>query len=399
MTAFWVMFRKELRGIYRNPMSFGLLLLMPFLLMALISKAFEPLFEARQTFDVPLIDLDASSDSQRLAAELDTLEGIDIVKLDWEGAEISPSDADDVLDDEDNFTLVVIPAGFGESLEAGDAVSVSLYSDPAQEAYSGIVRDEIEGRLRIDDLLRTFESVLTDETGDASEAGAIIDSEVEPRVESPQLTVERLFTEKRKALPGHFEQTVPGFALMFTFWLSVFVAASIQSEKREYFTWARTLVSPVPRVTVLASRVAAYVLIGLGQMAILFGLGALVFGLDLGEHPYALIAVFFSMALVTTAFGIFMTSLVKDFVTLNSIMNLLVIAVAAAGGALVPLFLLPDWLRAISPITPHYWAMDASQRIILLGDDLPAVAPDIAALLAFAGVFFVLGIWRFRFVD
>jgi ABC-2 type transport system permease protein len=94
-----------------------------------------------------------------------------------------------------------------------------------------------------------------------------------------------------------------------------------------------------------------------------------------------------------------MASLIRDFATLNSVVNLAVIAMAAAGGALVPLFLLPDWLRAVSPVTPHYWAMDASQRVMLLGDGLGAIAPDVAALLGFAAAFFAVGLWRFRFVD
>ncbi|MEX0683935.1 MAG: ABC transporter permease [Dehalococcoidia bacterium] len=399
MTAFLAMFRKELRFFYRNPMSLGLLLLMPFLLMALISKAFEPLFEGRQTFPVPLVDLDRTSESGRLVSEIDALDGIDVKELVWDDPTLTAGDADSILDDRDYFTLIVIPPGFADRVSAGEAVSVALYSDPAQEAYSGVVRDEVAGQLRVDDLVRTFEDVLTDETGDAEEARTILDEEVTPRVDSPLLTVERLFTEKRKALPGHFEQTVPGFALMFTFWLSVFVAASIQSEKREFFTWKRTLVAPVARSTVLLSRVVAYVLVGLAQMALLFGLGALVFGLSLGEHPYALVPVFAAMALVTTGFGIMMASLVRDFATLNSVVNLAVITMAAAGGALVPLFLLPDWLRTISPAMPHYWAMDACQRVMLLGDGLGAVAPDIAALLAFAAAFFALGLWRFRFVE
>ena len=398
MTAFRVMFLKELRSIYRNPMAFALLLLMPFLLMALISKAFEPLFEGRQSFDVPLVDLDGTAESTALSANLDALDGIDIVELEWDQAQLTAADADDILDDDDYFTLIVIPDAFAESLASGEKVSVALYSDPAQEAYSGIVRDEVQGRLQIEDLMRTFESVLASETGETA-AARIVESEIAPRVEEPGLAVERLFTEKRKVTPGNFEQTVPGFALMFTFWLSVFVAASIQSEKREFNTWRRTLVAPVPRVTIMASRVLAYVVIGMAQMTLLFVLGWAIFGLSLGAHPYVLLVIFLAMTLVTTGFGILMTTLIRDFVTLNSVMNLGVILAAAAGGTLVPLFLLPGWLRTISPVVPHYWAMDASQGVILLGDDLVDVLPNVVVLLGFAAAFFALGLWRFRFVD
>ena len=384
---------------YRSPMAFGLLLVMPFLLMAVISKAFEPLFEARQTFDVPLIDLDRTDESDRLTADLDGLDGIDIKTIAWDDAGFVPSDADDVLDDEDYFTLIVIPAGYADSLAAGEGVSVSLYSDPAQEAYSGLVEDQVQSQLSSADLVRKFESVLAAETGDPEGAAQTVDSEIEPVVDDPTLTVERVFTEKRKALPGHFEQTVPGFALMFTFWLSVFVAASINSEKLVYNTWKRTLVAPVPRATILASRVVAYVLIGLVQMTALFGLSALVLGLRLGDHPYALLPVFLAVGLVTTGFGVLMTTFIKDFGALNSVMNLAIVLLAAAGGTLVPLFLLPDWLRAIAPLTPHYWAMDASQNLILLNDGLVDILPQTGILLAFAAGLFALGLYRFRFVE
>jgi len=192
---------------------------------------------------------------------------------------------------------------------------------------------------------------------------------------------------------------VPGFALMFTFWLSVFVAMSIKSEQREYHTWRRTLAAPVSRASIMGSRMMAYVVVGMAQLTLLFLLAWVIFGLSLGDHPYALVPIFFGMTMSTAGFGVLMTALIRDFATLNSVMNLVVIIAAAAGGALVPLFLLPDWLRTISPAVPHYWAMDASQRVMLLGDGLVDVLPAVAALLAFAAAFFTLGLWRLNFVD
>ena len=186
---------------------------------------------------------------------------------------------------------------------------------------------------------------------------------------------------------------------MFTFWLGIFVAGGIYAEKRQFNTWRRNMAAPVHRSLIIASRVLAYVVIGTAQVLTLFFLGWLIFGLSLGNHPYALLPVFLAMALVTTAFGIFMTALIKDFVILNSMMNLIVLVAAAAGGALVPLFLLPDWLRTISPAVPHYWAMDGVQGVMLLDEGLVDVLPNVAALLGFAALFFTLGLWRFRFVD
>lgn len=398
MNAFRVMFLKELRANYRSPMSFALLLVIPFLLIAIISQAFEPLFEGRDSFEVPLVDLDGSEQSSALVADLDALDAIEIEQVEWDGDTFSESDADDILDDDDRFTLIVIPDGYGDAVDTGEDASLALYSDPGQQAYSGLILDQIESRLMVEGLLGAFEGALAEEVGE-EEAAETIQDEISPQVESPLLTIERRATEERKATPAAFEQTVPGFAVMFSFWLAVFIAASIQSEKRSFMTWRRTLVAPVPRATIVASRVCAYVLIGMAQVTVLFALGWAVFGLDLGDHPYALLPVFIALMLVTTAFGIFMTTLIRDFAALNSVMNLIVILAAAVGGALIPLFLLPGWVRFASPLVPHYWAMKASHGVMLLGDGVVETLPAVAALLGFAAMFFALAIWRFRFVD
>jgi len=392
------MFLKEMRGAYRNPLAFGFLLLMPFVLIAIISQAFGPLYDGRQTFEVPLVDLDRTTQSEALISELDRLEGITIIELDWRRADLTTGDADNILDNDDYFSLLVIPTGYGQAVTGDGLITVSLYSDPQQEAYAGLVHDQVQGQLEVQDLLRVFDRALAAQVG-SENASTIVEEEVAPRARSPEAGVLRLETDKRKVTPANFEQTVPGFALMFTFWLGVFVAGGIYAEKRQYNTWRRNMAAPVHRSLIIGSRVLAYVLIGTAQVLVLFFLGWLIFGLSLGDHPYALLPIFLAMALVTTAFGILMTALIKDFVALNSIMNLVVLLAAAVGGALVPLFLLPDWLRTISPAVPHYWAMDGVQGVMLLDEGLVDTLPNVAALLGFAALFFALGLWRFRFVD
>ena len=397
MTPLWVMFRKDLRLVYRDPMAFGLLLLTPFLLIAIVSEAFKPLFEGAVAFEVPVVDLDRSAESERLLGELDELRAIDLERRDWDGEEFDEADAAALFDGRGReFAALVIPKGLGESLNSDGEASVIFYADPVQAGFSNIVLDQISDRLAVDGLVRSFAGALAAETGSSEEEAR---QALEGEGGGAGLEVQAAFVSDRKALPSHFEQTVPGFAVMFTFWLSIFVAASIFVEKRQYHTWRRTLVAPVPRAWIVLSRVLAYVVVGLAQLTILFALGWALFGMHLGHDIAALWIVLAVMALVTTGFGILMASLIKDFTTLNSVMNLVVIALAAIGGALVPIVFLPGWVQVVSPLTPHYWAMDAIQRLIILGDGLTDVVVQIGVLLAFAAGFFTLGLWRFRYTD
>ena len=67
----WTMFRKDLRLVYRNPVAFVLLVIMPFLLIAVISNALTPIFEGASSFRVPVVDMDGSPASSALIAGLD----------------------------------------------------------------------------------------------------------------------------------------------------------------------------------------------------------------------------------------------------------------------------------------------------------------------------------------
>lgn len=97
MVPFWVMFRKDLKLVYRNPGAFVLLLLMPFVLMAIVSEAFRPVFEGARSFDVPVVDLDGSSESMRILAELDELETVNLEPRSWDKARFEESDASDLF--------------------------------------------------------------------------------------------------------------------------------------------------------------------------------------------------------------------------------------------------------------------------------------------------------------
>ena len=401
MRQIWVMFRKDLKLVYRNPMAFGLLLIMPFLLIAIVSQALKPVFEGARSFDLPVVDLDRSAQSEHLVAGLDDLKAINLKPRRWEKNEFRESDASDLFSGQvRDFAVLVIPKGFGDRLETSGRASINLYADPVQVGFSNIILDQIAGSLATDELLNLFANVLAAKTESSEEeARQTLAEEVEPGPESPGVKVDAAFVSQRKALPSHFEQTVPGFSVMFTFWLSIFVAASIYAEKNQYHTWRRTLVAPVSRVGIIGSRVLAYVVLGLTQFTILFLLGWALFGMDLGGDLLALWIILTAMVLVTTGFGILVSSLIQDFATLNSVVNLAVIVLATLGGALVPVFLLPDWVQKLSPITPHYWAMDAIQRLLILGEGLTDVLTQLAVLLAFAAAFFTVGLLRFRFVD
>ena len=53
-------------------------------------------------------------------------------------------------------------------------------------------------------------------------------------------------------------------------------------------------------------------------------------------------------------------------------------------------------MQTVARLTPHAWAMDALGTVVNAGSGIGAVLPQLAVLLAFAGLFFTLAVFRFR---
>jgi ABC-2 type transport system permease protein len=397
LIPFWVMFRKDLRIAYRSPVAFGLLIAMPFLLIAVLSEAFSPLYEGRNVFDLPVIDLASTPGAASLVSALDEQDSLNLKPIDWEGGSFTSEDASDLMNDNRRYVavLVIAPSPVGSERPA-----VTLYTDPSQPGFTRVIRDAVAGQLESEALLDRLSVDVAEASGvTPEEARAGIDAAARAAADSVAISVETLSESGDRIVPSRFEQTVPGFSVMFTFWLAMLVAVSIYTEKKEYRTWRRTLVSPAPAWTIVSARVLAYVCLGLAQMTVMFALGAIFFGIDIGWNFPALIVIFTALALVTTGFGFLMSSLIKDMAMLSMAMNLMIIVMAGLGGALIPAAFLPSWAEPFSVVTPHYWAMNGIQEVIVLGHGMAGVYPQVLALLAFAAVFFALGSLRFRVAE
>ncbi len=69
---------------------------------------------------------------------------------------------------------------------------------------------------------------------------------------------------------------------------------------------------------------------------------------------------------------------------------------SALGGAWFPLDITGKAFSAIGHTMPTAWAMDGFQNIVQRGLGLSSVFLPAGILLAYAGAFFALAVWRFR---
>jgi ABC-2 type transport system permease protein len=145
-----------------------------------------------------------------------------------------------------------------------------------------------------------------------------------------------------------------------------------------------------------AGKILPYYLVNLIQIAIMFGVAHLLFGMAFG-NVVALAAISLAMAAAATGLGIMIAALGKTDTQVGGLTSLLTLTMSALGGCLMPISIMPKFLQTISHFIPHAWAMQGFQDVLVRGYGLPGILPEIGVLLGFAAAFFLIGVWRFKF--
>jgi ABC-2 type transport system permease protein len=170
--------------------------------------------------------------------------------------------------------------------------------------------------------------------------------------------------------------------------------------ERQTGTLRRILTTPTGKPTYLFGTIAGQVLVALFQMALLVGFGVLVMKLDWvrsWDGLAGLTVMLLAAALAAAALGTMLGTLVKSSSQANGLSIMLGMVMALLGGCWYPLEFFPNIVQQIVKILPTTWAMQGLLDIVLRGRGLLAVLPEAGVLAGFAAIFFVIGIWRFRY--
>ena len=121
--------------------------------------------------------------------------------------------------------------------------------------------------------------------------------------------------------------------------------------------------------------------VSLFQGVFLLVAAKLLFGLSLGTQPLWLLLVVAATAFAATGLAMLVASLAKTETQVAVYGTLLVLVLAGIGGSMMPRDLMPETMRQVSHVTPHAWALDAYQQLLLNPDpNLGIVAGACGAL-------------------
>ena len=152
-------------------------------------------------------------------------------------------------------------------------------------------------------------------------------------------------------------------------------AGSAMQRERWHGTLELLVAAPTHFALILLPVTIAMSTIGLYSMTATLLWGRVAFGVDIPlEHPFA-----FAVALVATvasvgALGFLLAVSFVRYRTAWALGNMLEYPVWLVGGFLVPISLLPGWVRPISWALAPTWGVDAVREAALGGNPVPEIA-------------------------
>jgi ABC-2 type transport system permease protein len=221
-----------------------------------------------------------------------------------------------------------------------------------------------------------------------------------PRHET--VKIRETFAGRGKAiLPTSVQENVPAWTL-FAMFLIVIPVSGLIIKERSQGTLARLRTLPVSAWTLLLGNLIVYVVLCLLQFAVMLLIGLLVLPrlgtprLEMGNSTAAMVLVAFASALAATGFGMMVANLARsnDFAAFFS--STFTVIAAVLGGVMVPVFLMPPGIQAISRFSPLNWGLNGFLEVFLRGGGVKAVLPDVLRLTAFFAVTLAIAVACFK---
>jgi ABC-2 type transport system permease protein len=205
---------------------------------------------------------------------------------------------------------------------------------------------------------------------------------------------EEAVTADNKTPYNGYAHAFAGMSVQFILFSGINMGIGILLDKQRG-VWKRVRAAPLSKTFVLAAKTASGTLIAFITLAIVFGFAILVFGVRVEGSALGFVAVLFSIAVMTSSFGLLIATLGRTPEATRGISIFAVLIMVMLGGAWVPTFVFPAWLQRATVVIPARWAVDGIEAMTWRGLPLASAVPTVAALLGFALLFGVLAALRF----
>ena len=356
---------KETLHIRRDPRSLYLALGMPVVMLFL--------FGYGVSFDLDRLPL-AISDRDQTEQSRALIQAVTAPGELVEASRAAPEDALRLFQEGEAVALLHVPEGYGRDVAKGLRTPVQLVVDGADAVLANQVLSKVDALVRA-------------ETRRLAGAAAA--------AQAPPIQVKvwtRYNPEVRSAV-----FMVPGLAVYLLAISAVLLTALTVAGEWERGSMEQLFASPVGRLEIVLGKLLPYLVLGMVELLLVVAFGAAVFDVPIrGSVGLAFLIGFFFLV------GMLGQGLLISVVTKNQLVATQAGALSSLlpsmllSGMVFPLENMPLPLQLLSRVVPARYLVHALRGVLLKGNGLDVLWPDLAAQVLFAVAIIALATARFK---
>ena len=346
---------------------------------------------------VIVVDVDQSTLSQEFMA---ALQGSKIMRAET----MSQAEADRAFEDDKAIGVLVIPPGFQSAALNGQPIDLNLKAandnrSLAVEQDARAIMEQTGGailaaRAAVSEAERI--KPFADEQAKQDYFAASLKT-AQGLLKNPPARIEATQPQATATVQSGegFAQSSPGQLVTWVM-TTLFGVAGFLVYERINGTARRLAVMPMRNSIILSGNFAGRFALGAVQMILMVAFGALVLSVPYGNDPLALAVMLITFGVAGTAFGVMLGTFSRTMSQAGGLSILFAMLFAALGGCWWPLEITPPIYQTLVKVLPSTWAMQGLTDIIVYGKGLSDVWLNAVVLLAFAAIYFAIGVRRMR---
>jgi ABC-2 type transport system permease protein len=362
---FLAVLHKEWIQVRRDPFTLRMIILLPVMQLFLFGYAINA---DPKHLPTGLLSADHSKYERTLLAALKNTGYYDIRELS------SEVEAERGLAEGELLFVVNIPANFARSVDRGEQPTIMLDADATDPTAIG-------------NAVATLGSLTS-----------VLDRDVPPNIASRPATAPFGFSVHARYNPEQLTvlNIVPGLLCIVLTISTLFITTLSITRETERGTMENLLAMPVRPIEVMLAKVVPYIVIGYAQAVLIVAIAWVVFGLPVRG----------SILLLIFALGLFIASNLVLGVTFSTIARNQMQAIQMAQFTLLPSFLLsgfmfpfkgmPLWAQWTGEIFPVTHVLRIVRGLLLKGNGLPEIAPELWPIIVFTLVVAAIATWSYR---
>ncbi|WP_226670006.1 ABC transporter permease [Metabacillus litoralis] len=446
----WAIAKKDLRIMLKDPGAIVVLFMLPLMLITIMSFALMPVFQGGgdEAIAIPIVDQDKTEESLKFVKLLKNTEGIKLETSNDE-KDFTQEQVRNMVEDGKYPLALIIPEEFGSKIQTGDQIELVTFEDPAQANMTSIIGRALEGvaqgfeveyivsrmvenqvsniKQNVNKEIQKVENeymkqitILSnqlntvtnnqsqpvssqvkneeDNEPDLTEMKEELVDTAKLSLNNPSVTIGNYSASEGDVVdrPDAFQQNVPGYTVMYAFFIIMYAGRSFLNERNDG-TFRRVLSAPVDHWQLFIGKMIPNYFIGIIQVVVLFAFGHFVFDMSLGSSFTGLLFVTLTLVWASSCLGMLIAAIFKTDSQISGWSVLLALTLAALGGTMVPLFIMPDMMQKIALITPHAWALTGYQDILVRGLGFSDVIVNCLVLFGFGFVFLFISLWKMNY--